>query len=251
MTETPAGSPVIQLEGHYQGKNLYVQNPFAPDGTSFCAYEVRVNGAITADVIRASAFEIDLKAFRFKIGDKVSVQIFHQNACTPKVINPEVLKPRAVFTVTAINADPDSETLTWTSTGESGPLPYAVELFRWNKWVKVDEVPGIGTPEAHTYTCRVRPVSGTNKLRVKQTEYTGASKTSPAVSFVSQKPAVTFSYDQADQTITFSAKTDWEIYDRYGSIVRKGHGIKISVANMAKGGYYLCYDNTAGEFRVQ
>ena len=31
---------VIVLEGHYQGKNLYVQNPFAGSGVGFCTFEV-------------------------------------------------------------------------------------------------------------------------------------------------------------------------------------------------------------------
>ena len=38
---------VIILEGNYQGKNLYVQNPFGSGGVGFCVTEVLVNGNIT------------------------------------------------------------------------------------------------------------------------------------------------------------------------------------------------------------
>ena len=35
---------VIILEGNYQGKNLYIQNPFGSGGVGFCVTEVKVNG---------------------------------------------------------------------------------------------------------------------------------------------------------------------------------------------------------------
>ena len=48
---------VIVLEGHYQGKNLYVQNPFAGSGVGFCTFEVTINGEVTTDEVNSSAFE--------------------------------------------------------------------------------------------------------------------------------------------------------------------------------------------------
>jgi len=41
----------IVHEGHYQGKNLYVQNPFAGSGVGFCVIKVTVNGDVTTDQI--------------------------------------------------------------------------------------------------------------------------------------------------------------------------------------------------------
>src|SRR5687767_7570800 len=85
---------VIVLEGNYQGKTLYVQNPFGPGGVGFCVTEVKVNGNITTDETNSSAFEIDLKAQKLNPGDKIEVKIFHKDGCKPKVLNPEVLKPK-------------------------------------------------------------------------------------------------------------------------------------------------------------
>jgi len=48
---------VIVLEGNYQGKNLYVQNPFAGSGVGFCVSEVIINGEVSTDEINSSAFE--------------------------------------------------------------------------------------------------------------------------------------------------------------------------------------------------
>ena len=59
---------VIVLEGHYQGKNLYVQNPFAGSGVGFCTFEVTINGEVTTDEVNSSAFEIDFANFQMKVG---------------------------------------------------------------------------------------------------------------------------------------------------------------------------------------
>jgi hypothetical protein len=79
---------VIVLEGNYQGKNLYVQNPFAGSGVGFCVSNVTVNGNTTTDEIASSAFEIDFRNLQLKLGDKVIVKIEHKDDCKPKVLNP-------------------------------------------------------------------------------------------------------------------------------------------------------------------
>src|ERR1041385_6998494 len=71
----------IILEGNYQGKNLYVQNPFAGSGVGFCTIKVEVNGQVTTDETNSSAYEIDFTNLQLKIGDKVSVKIEHKDDC--------------------------------------------------------------------------------------------------------------------------------------------------------------------------
>ena len=65
----------IILEGNYQGKSIYVQNPFSGTGVGFCTYEVKVNGKVTTDEINSSAFEIDLANFQLEIGSELTIQI--------------------------------------------------------------------------------------------------------------------------------------------------------------------------------
>ena len=55
---------VLIVEGKYQQKNLYIQNGFSSNGVGFCAYEVKVNGQVTADEVNSSAFEIDFAPFK-------------------------------------------------------------------------------------------------------------------------------------------------------------------------------------------
>ncbi len=240
----------IELSGTYQGKNLYVQNPFSSNGVGFCVYEVRVNGDVTTDELSSSAFEIDLRARFLKPGDQVTVKIFHKEGCKPKVLNPEVLQPKSTFDILQISVVLQGSgcQLKWETKNELGKLPYAVEQFRWNKWVKVAEVNGTGLVTNNNYQVSVALHAGNNKLRVKQADYTGQPRTSKVVEIQSAASAITFSPLKPTTEITFSAETIYEIYDQYGNIVKKGQGIKIDITGLTKGSYFLNYDNSQGEF---
>lgn len=243
---------IIILEGNYQGKNLYIQNPFGSGGVGFCVSEVKVNGNITTDETNSSAFEIDLKPHKLNIGDKVEIKIIHKEDCKPKVLNPEVLKPKSTFEIITMSVDPDG-TVKWSTKSETGKLAFAVEQFRWNKWVKVGEVDGNGTPTTNNYTFKVVPHSGKNTVRVRQTDYSGQPRLSKPVDFTSDVPEISFAPVKASKDINFAAKdtpieTMYEIYDQYGNIVKKGFGSKADVSNLPKGGYFLNFDNKMGEF---
>jgi hypothetical protein len=237
----------IILEGNYQGKNIYVQNPFSGTGVGFCTFEVRVNGDVTTDEVNSSAFEIDLANFQLEIGAKVVVTIKHKDDCKPKVLNPEVLKPKSTFEV--IDMDIDKEgVFKWSAKGETGKLPYIIEQFRWNKWIKVGEVEGKGTPETNQYSFKIAPHTGENLFRVKQVDYTGKPRYSKSAKYRSMAVEVTFSPIKVSKDLIFSAETMFEIYDSYGNIVKKGFADKIDVTNLQKGIYYLNYDNKTDKF---
>ena len=85
----------VVLEGSYQGKNVYVQNPFASctDTTiKFCTESVTINDSISLpkDSLAMTCYRIPLTSYGFKEGDKIRIVIKHYGDCTPKVLNPEV-----------------------------------------------------------------------------------------------------------------------------------------------------------------
>lgn len=247
---------VIILEGNYQGKSLYVQNVFGPGGVGFCVTEVKVNGNITTDETNSSAFEIDLKQQKLNLGDKVEVRIFHKEGCKPKVLNPEVLRPRSTFEVVNMGAEKDG-TIKWSTKSESGKLPFIIEQRRWNKWVKVGEVEGVGTATLNEYSFKISPHSGRNEVRVRQTDYTAQPRVSRSVDFTSDLPESDFGPQKTSKELTFFQKgkqsvpveTMYEIYDQYGNVVKKGFGSKVDVSNLPKGGYFINFDNRMGEFK--
>lgn len=237
---------VIVVDGHYQGRDIYVQNPFSASGVGFCVYEVRVNGLATTDEINSSAFAVDLALQNLNIGDEINIQIAHKEGCDPIVINPEVLKPLSTFEIVDLKAS-DKGLLKWTTKSESGKLPFIIEQFRWSKWVKVGEVEGKGTATENNYEFQVIPNSGINKIRVKQVDSTAKPRYSKTFQFQSKIPSVTFSPVKVKKEITFSRETLYEIYNMYGNMVARGFANKIDVSNLEKGKYYLNYDSSFGE----
>lgn len=238
---------VLIVEGKFQNKNIFIQNSFGGQGVGFCATEIKVNGKITTDEVNSSAFEIDLNSMNIKPGQKVVIEIVHKSDCTPVVLNPEVLKPRATFEVVNMNIN-SSGVLKWTSKNESGSLPYIIEQFKWNKWVYVGEVQGIGTAENHDYSFQITTHSGENKFRVKQVGQGVIPKISNVVSLNSMIDKPSYMLSKDNKAIQYTFETAFEVYDAFGTIVKKGFGKETSVDNLPKGKYFLCYDNQMSEF---
>ncbi len=238
----------LVIEGVFQGKNVVIYNPFAATGVGFCIYEVTVNGHTITDEINSNSFEIDMSVFQLEIGAPVRVVIKHKEGCTPKVINPQVLKPAATFTVTSIAVKPNG-TLTWTSIEESGSLPFYVQQYRWNKWRRVEIVQGKGTPGPNTYSAKVHLHSGVNRFRVMQRNYDGRPRYSLEAEYNNRlMPKVSFSPSKPKKIIEFSAETDYEIYDYYGKLRMRGYGKSIDISKLEKGEYFLQFDNTTEKF---
>lgn len=240
-------SGILVIEGNYQGKNLFVQNPFAASGVGFCAYEVRVNGEVTTDEVNSTAFEIDFTNFQLKIGDKVVVTVKHKDDCTPKILNPEALNPKSTFKTGQIYVD-NQQILHFKTVGETGVLPFVIEQYRWNKWVRVGELQGVGTPDTNYYKFKVTPHSGENQFRLKQIDYTGRPKYSTTAKYNNPIEPLTFGPIKPSKVINLSSESLYEIYDSYGNIVKRGFGKDIDVSALDKGIYYLSFDNKIDKF---
>ncbi|PKR80193.1 hypothetical protein CW751_11055 [Brumimicrobium salinarum] len=242
----------LSIEGSYQGKNLYVQNPASEDGFGFCVTKVTVNNNIMPGGVGRSAFEIDFSLFNVDIGEEVFIVIEHGNGCVPKILNPEVLLPRSTFEVTSMTVDKDGS-IEWVTTGEQGELPYVVEQYRWSKWVSAGEVDGTGEEGPNTYSYKITPHHGENKVRVVQKDHSGTKRKSPEKTFESTVPAVEMSPTKVKSVIKFTAngepsETKYEIYDAYGNIVKKGYSDKVNCENLRKGAYYINFDNKNEKF---
>jgi len=237
----------LVIDGVYQNKNLYVHN-YVPGRVGFCTIEVKVNGNITTDEINSSAYEIDLSALNLKFGDKVFIEIYHKRDCTPKILNIEDIRPMPTFVILAAYGTSDG-LITWITEDENGALPYIIEQFKWNKWIPVGEVIGIGTPERHTYTFKAFLTSGENKFRIKQVGFNNTVRYSNEIIIQSTKKKPTFRISKDKKEIIFSEETMYEIYDIYGNIIKRGFGTNVDIFNIPKGTYYLCYDRDVVEFK--
>ena len=76
---------------------------------------------------------------------------------------------------------------------------------------------------------------------------------SKTIDYNSTSPEITFSPAKVSKEIGFFAgstptETMFEIYDQFGNIVKRGFANSVDASNLAKGAYYLNYDNKMGEF---
>ena len=248
LINTYVNSASLVVEGKYQNKNVFVQNALGNSGVGFCAQEIKVNGKITTDETNSSAFEIDLASLQLKYGESVTIEIIHKDGCTPKVLNMDDLKPKPTFEVLTMNVSP-AGILKWTTKNETGSLPYIVEQFKWNKWIPIGEVDGVGSPDNHDYSFKVTMHSGENKYRVKQKGLNSTTKNSQEVSLKSIMDKPSFAMLKNGAGVDFSAETSYELFDAYGIVVKKGYGKQINIDNLPKGNYYMCYDNIITEFK--
>lgn len=247
-TGVASAKNVLVLEGRYQNKNIYVMNSVADDGVGFCTYEVRVNDQVVSDEINSSAFEIDLSQFNLNIGQQVIIQIKHKDNCNPKVLNPGGLQPAPDFELSDIQLTNEGM-LEWTSMREASELPYVIEQFKWNKWVKVGEVDSNGKPGANKYRFKVNLTSGNNKVRLVQRNLNGQMKVSSSVSVSSTEAPVELSYNSKDDKLVFSRPTSYEVYDAFGIIRKRGYAQQVEMKDVDKGDYYINFDDSNKKVR--
>jgi hypothetical protein len=237
MISAKAG--ILTLTGVYQGKNLYVQNPFTGNQKDFCANEVFVNDVKVMTNIQSSAFEIDLS--HLKVQDPVTIKITHKNDCKPKILNPQVIKATSAFQYSSFNVD--KAHLIWSTKGEKPGGKFYVEHFLYNSWVTIKELPAKGGVIINNYDVKSFHNSDLNKYRVKYAEPDGQVFYSQIVEFKSDLEKVTFYPTRVSDKVTLSRDADYEILDAYGTVVIKGRGKEIDLAGKTSGVYYLNVDN--------
>ncbi len=239
-------SQIILLEGSYQGNDIYIKNPFSSEGVGFCIFEVLVNGEISTDEINSSAFTIDLSLFDLSIGDPVEIVIRTKDSCTPKVINPEALRPRSSFEIEKISLSSDGQ-LTWSTKNEAGSLMFFIEQFKWNKWVKIGEIIGQGKKEITDYRFQTNLNFGENTVRLRQRDFTG-NRYSEVVKTTSDITSeVELVQNKISSQIEFSFETSYEIYSEYGELVTVGYSKTVDSKDFDKGRYYINFGNQFGQ----
>lgn len=252
LVNVSAAAADLTLEGVFQGKSLYVQNPEMGDGFGYCVKKVSVNGSAAPANLSSGAFEIDFVWFSLNPGDAVTIHIEYQEGFKPTVLNPEVLLPRSTFALTGILFD-EKGTLNWNTESETGALPYVVEEYRWNKWISTGTVQGKGQSGTNNYHLKLTPHSGTNKVRIVQIDYSGTKRTSQEFTFEAGISAVEKSEEKVRDYIHFTVngaavETQYEIYDAYGNRVMKGWNSTVPCSTLKKGVYYINFDNMTEKF---
>lgn len=236
----------IELSGTYQGKNIYVQNPFTGNLKDFCTNEVYVNGVVVLKNPKSSAYEIDLSHLDLKA--TVKIKIIHKDDCAPKILNPQVIQTKSKFAFSSFNIDEDG--IHWSTKGEPSTGTFYVQQFVNNSWTTIKKLNGRGKP-SDSYNINSEHHSGANTYRVRYLEQDGQTFYSKEVGFTSSKIPVRFYPKRVTNFIYFEPKvpTKFVIYDKYGNVVKKGTAEKVDCSDLTGHEHYtIVFDNQTKDF---
>ena len=232
------------VTGEYHGKNIYVQNPLSNDKINFCTSAVYLNERLINTSPKTSAFEIRLS--HLEIGEPVFIKITHKEGCTPKIINPQVIRSKSKFQFLRVHADELS--VHWSTVGE---LPYGkffLEHYRNRKWINIETITGKGSFEANQYDLTPMHHTGDNKYRIKYVQNNGKIFFSPVFDYFHDVEPISFFPTMVVDKITLSRATDYAVVDSYGNQITRGRGKEIELNNLKAGLYFLYVDNREEKF---
>ncbi|MBC7865632.1 MAG: hypothetical protein IAF38_21840 [Bacteroidia bacterium] len=252
------GQQSFVLKGNFLGDNIYIQNPYAASGKGFCTQKVLVNGIeYPSDSIQSSAYEIDLRRMNFKAGDSVQIEIFHGDNCKPKLINTQSHYPPRPKDVLNLRIENDS-LLKWETERERINHTFAIQQYRWNKWVKIEETETEGvvrnweeaknipkTKDIISYSINIKKYfhSGKNQFRISSYSLNKPNISKPISIEQPEREKIKPGINYNPLPIEFPTETLYEVYDHYGNIVKRGFAKSVYLNKLPSGEYYLNYDN--------
>ena len=181
----------IVLSGVYQGKDPFVYNPYLPASNANCTMKVFVNDRLVLSNPQASAYKIDLSYLSLK--DLVVIRILYHDGCTPRVVNPHVLRPISGFQFLFARADMQS--INWLVNGELRGAIFYLEQYIDGAWKVKETVTGKGGPGNTEYNLAPSHHKGVNRYRVKYTPASGESVYSLEFDFDTEAELRPLTYD--------------------------------------------------------
>ncbi len=163
----------VQVEGFYQGKNLYIQNPKTPQG--YCITSAHINGEAYA-IPASSAFSLNLDAFA--LGAPLSIALAHHAGCLPKIINIQVIEPKDLVLLTQPQVS--AHYVAWEIQGSAVHGRCFVLRRQADKTALVAV---INAEKQGEYRAKVEHLVGENIYFIKYLDYTGAVVLSEEASF--------------------------------------------------------------------
>jgi len=232
------------LSGSYQGKDVFVRNPYVKNLGRFCTQQVFVNDRKVFDQPKVSAYKIDLSYL--EINDLVVIRITHSEGCQPSIVNPHVLKSNSSFKF--ITTETDNNSISWKTKGEEIRGSYIIEQKTDEAdWGPIDTVTAKAELDINRYIIAAPHQKGVNHYRIKYVDSSGLENYSLEMLYT-KKEQITFYPSIATTSLTLSDTAKYIITDFTGREVKKGKGLEILVNELKPGEYYITIQNRKQRF---
>jgi hypothetical protein len=242
----------LVLNGIYQGKNISVQNPFVKLKSGDYGYSIQKILVNRKQIFfeGKGKFIIHLDSLRLKKGSNVRLEIYYREECVPGIIS-GLADSRFSLDLLSLHVD-SIGVVRWKVKPENTLEHFIVEQFRWNRWIEVGELNGKDNMKENEYYYQTLSHSGENLFRVKQQTLKGKYQISQTVIFSSNVKKIQMLHHHIKPLsfLEFDGETMYEIYDAYGTLLKKGTGTKVDCSDLKKRSYYINFDNEMGEFLI-
>ncbi|MEP1032294.1 hypothetical protein [Ekhidna sp.] len=230
------------LAGVFQGKTLFIQNPFDKTDRKFCVDNIYINERFIDINYKLSAIKLDFDGY--DLYTPVKIRIVHKDTlCAPTIINPEAILFHTIFRFVSV-ALTDSA-LIWSTKGETGVGEFEIEKLTNGVWIDQEVRQGLGRYEGADYTYFPNLEEGANKYRVKYNFPRGSRVKylfSWEVDFDHYPEPVEFKPKSAKTKVYLSRSTHYEIYDAGSKLVLEGQGTVIDVTVLRQGQYVIYFN---------
>lgn len=230
------------LAGVFQGKTLFIQNPFNKTDREFCVEDIYINDTYLDINYKLSAIKLDFEGF--DLFTPVKIRIIHKDTlCVPTIINPEAILFHTIFRFVSV-ALTDSA-LVWSTKGEMGTGEFEIERLMNGVWVDQEIRDALGRYEGAEYTYFPNLEEGANKYRIKYNFPRGARGRylfSWEVDFDHYPEPIEFKPKSAKTKVYLSRSTHYEIYDAGSKLVLEGQGTVIDVTVLRQGQYVIYFN---------
>lgn len=140
--------------------------------------------------------------------------------------------------------------------GDSVITKIFLENLRFNRWVVIDSIDTRKKGYDTCYFSHVELLTLRNNFRVSTFSPEQKKRVISSDSYVVEKKLNNDSCSRIDNyrpttLINFKCEVQWEVYDQYGNMVKKGFGKTIDVSSLPKGGYFLNTPYSSMEFLKQ
>ncbi|NQZ77402.1 MAG: hypothetical protein HRT61_15070 [Ekhidna sp.] len=237
-----SSQPETNLAGVFQGKTLFIQNPFDRVERTFCIQDVFINEERVDLNYKVSALKIDFDGL--DLYTPVKIRLVHKDTlCSPTIINPEAILFHTIFRFSSVFLSDSA--LTWSTKGEVGKGEFEVERLQDGLWVDQEIQDAVGKYEEVEYQHFPNMEEGANRYRIRYNFPSGSRSKylySQEVSFDFYPEPVTYSPRSATTRLYLSRSTHYEIYDEARRLVHEGQGKEIDVTVLRRGKYVIYFN---------
>ncbi|MEQ8904183.1 hypothetical protein [Ekhidna sp.] len=230
------------LAGVFQGKTLFIQNPFDRTVREFCVEKVYINEREVNINYKMSAIKLDFAGY--DLNTPVKIRLVHKDTlCTPTIINPEAILFHTIFRFDDVSLTDSA--LVWRTRGETGRGEFEIEKLMNGIWVDQDVREALGRYEGAEYTYYPNLEEGANKYRVRYNFPRGSRAShlySWEVDYDYYPVPVEFNPKSAKTKLYLSRSTHYEIYNDGQKLVLEGQGKVVDVTVLRQGRYIIYFN---------